>query len=61
MRLSGSGKYEEGTIWLAIGKALEETLASSAIVAPHEVIATQQGIATDLQGADSSLCEAGTS
>ena len=32
---------------------------SSAIVAPHEVIATQQGIAADLRGADCSLCEAG--
>jgi len=60
-RLGGWVKSEGGTIWAATGNAVGETVASRAIVLPHEVIATQQGIATDVQGVDCSLCDAGTS
>lgn len=61
MRPSGCARWKEGTIWTAIGNTVDETLAPRAIVVSHEVIATQQGIAADLQGFGCSLCWAGNS
>jgi len=61
MRLSGCAGWKEGTNSAAIGKAAGEMLNRRAIVVPHEFIATQQGIAADLQGFGCSLCCAGIS
>ncbi len=61
MRLSGCARWKEGTISAAVGNADDKTPAPRAIVVPHEVIATQQGIAADLQGFGCSLFWAGNS
>jgi hypothetical protein len=48
MRLNGT-RYDEGTIWPALGGVVEEMPVPRTIVVPHDVIATQHGIATVLQ------------
>ena len=55
MRLSGCERYEGGTTRARAGHALDEALASSASVVPHDVIAMQHGIAAVLQGFGRSL------
>lgn len=60
MRLSGCTGWKESTNSAAIGKAAGEALSRRATVVPHEFIATQQGIAADLQGFGCSLCCPGT-
>jgi hypothetical protein len=61
MRLSGCVARKEGDAAAAIGKSAAEALSLRAIVVPHEFMATQQGIAADLQGFGCSLCCAGFS
>ena len=50
MRLSGWARWNGGTICPAIANAAAEPSGPRAIVVPHEVMATQQGTAADLQG-----------
>jgi len=50
MRLSGCARCEGGAIRASIQNAFGEMAVPSAIVAPHEVIAMQHGIAAVLQG-----------
>jgi hypothetical protein len=50
MRLTGCARWEAGTIWATVWNAFDETRAPSAIVVPHDVIATQHGIAAAWQG-----------
>ena len=59
MRLSGFANWDEGTISAATLNPAVETLVPGPIVVPHEVIATQQGIAADLHGFGCSLFVAG--
>ncbi len=61
MRLSGCARRNEGTSWAEIGNAVVDAFAPRAIVVPHEVMATQQGIAADLQGFGCSLFWEGNS
>ena len=44
-----------------IGNAVDEPVAPMATVDPHEIIATQQGIAVDLQGLGCLLVWSGNS
>ena len=61
MRLSSFASWDGGTISAATLNPAVETLVPRPIVVPHEVIATQQGIAADLQGFGCSLFGAGNS
>jgi hypothetical protein len=60
MRLRGCAGWKEGTNSAAIGNVADGTVSRRAIVVPHEFIATQHGIAADLQGFGCSLCCRGT-
>jgi hypothetical protein len=61
IRLSGCARYEGRTIREPTGHVLDEALASSANVVPHDVIPMQHGIAAVLQGLGWSLFCAGDS
>jgi hypothetical protein len=49
-RLSGTVKRNAETICPLSGTAVDGSFARMATSDPHEIIATQQGIAVDLQG-----------
>lgn len=61
MRLSGCVRQKEQTIPVTSWSAGREVLVTGPIVVPHEVIATQHGIAADSSGVGCSSFCAGSS